>query len=85
LLLRALAPAKTEILHVTRDHLSLTPGATWVDTDEITRTTTSKQAALSLLDGELLEDLDGIDPAFDMWLTAERERLRIAHGVWPKR
>jgi DNA-binding SARP family transcriptional activator/TolB-like protein len=76
LLLKALAPAKTEILHVTRDQLSLAQGAIWVDVDEIMRTSTHRPAALSLLDGELLEDLDGIDPAFDMWLTAERERLR---------
>ncbi len=76
LLLRALAPAKTEVLHVTRDQLSLTSGVTWVDVDEIMRTANYRPAALSLLDGELLEDLDGIDPAFDMWLTAERERLR---------
>jgi TolB-like protein/predicted Zn-dependent protease len=48
----------------------------WVDVDEIMRATTYRPAALSLLDGELLEDLDGIDPAFDMWLTGERERLR---------
>jgi DNA-binding SARP family transcriptional activator/tetratricopeptide (TPR) repeat protein len=76
LLLKALAPAKSEILHVTRDQLSLTPGVTWVDVDEIMRATNNRAAALSLLDGELLEDLDGIDPAYDMWLTAERERLR---------
>jgi DNA-binding SARP family transcriptional activator/TolB-like protein len=76
LLLKALAPANTEVLHVTRDQLSLTAGVTWVDVDEIMRTANHRPAALSLLDGELLEDLDGIDPAFDMWLTAERERLR---------
>jgi DNA-binding SARP family transcriptional activator/TolB-like protein len=76
LLLKALAPAKTEILHVTRDQLSLTQGVTWVDVGEIMRAANHRPAALSLLDGELLEDLDGIDPAFDMWLTAERERLR---------
>jgi len=76
LLLKALAPAKTEVLHVTRDQLSLTQGVTWVDFDEIMRAANYRPAALSLLDGELLEDLDGIDPAFDMWLTAERERLR---------
>ena len=64
------------ILHVTRDQLSLIQGVTWIDVDEIMRTTNHRPAALSLLDGELLEDLDGIDPAFDMWLTAERERLR---------
>ena len=42
----------------------------------------AEPASLSLLDGELLEDLVGIDPTFDMWLTAERERLRDrARGV----
>src|SRR5262249_14427266 len=76
LLLKALAPAKVEILRVTRDHLSMCPGATWVDVEQIMRAATSKPAALSLLDGELLEDLDGIDPAFDIWLTTERERVR---------
>ena len=40
------------------------------------RATTGQPASLSLLDGELLEDLDGIDPTFDAWLTTERERLR---------
>ena len=76
LLLKALAPAKTEVLRVTRDHLALLPGVTWADVDEIMRGPAPKQAALSLLDGELLEDLDGVDPAFDMWLSGERERLR---------
>ena len=76
MLLKALAPAKAEILRVTRDHLSLIPGVTWVDVEEIMRPAANKAAALSLLDGDLLEDLDGIDPTFDMWLTTERERLR---------
>ena len=48
----------------------------WVDVDEIMRPTTFRPAALSLLDGDLLENLEGIDPAFDIWLTGERERLR---------
>src|ERR1700691_4608824 len=81
-LLEVFAPAKTEILQVTRDHLSLRPGAVWVDVDEVMRATTDQPASLSLLDGELLEDLSGIDPTFDMWLTTERERLRDrARGV----
>lgn len=75
-LLEVLAPAKTDILQVTRDHLSLKPGAVWIDVEEVMRATTSNPAPLALLDGELLEDLYGIDPTFDMWLTAERERLR---------
>ncbi len=81
-LLEVLAPAKAEILQVTRDHLSLKPGAIWVDVEEVMRATTAEPASLSLLDGELLEDLVGIDPTFDMWLTGERERLRDrARGV----
>jgi DNA-binding SARP family transcriptional activator/TolB-like protein len=75
-LLEVLSPVNTDILIVTRDHLSLKPGAVWIDVDEVMRATTAEPAALALLDGELLEDLIGIDPTFDMWLTAERERLR---------
>jgi DNA-binding SARP family transcriptional activator/TolB-like protein len=75
-LLECLTPAGTEILVVTRDHLSLRPGVVWVDVEEVMRATTDQPASLSLLDGDLLEDLDGIDPTFDAWLTTERERLR---------
>ncbi|HVY14355.1 MAG TPA: BTAD domain-containing putative transcriptional regulator [Rhodopila sp.] len=81
-LLDALSPAGTEILMVTRDHLTLRPGAVWVDVDEVMRATIQQPAALSLLDGDLLEDLDGVDPNFDAWLVTERERLRDrARGI----
>jgi DNA-binding SARP family transcriptional activator/TolB-like protein len=75
-LLEILSPAGAEIIQVTRDHLSLRAGAVWVDVEEVMRATTEQPASLSLLDGDLLEDLDGIDPTFDAWLTTERERLR---------
>jgi DNA-binding SARP family transcriptional activator/TolB-like protein len=75
-LLDALSAANSEILVVTRDHLSLRPGSVWIDVEEVMRATTTEPASLSLLDGDLLEDLDGIDPTFDAWLSAERERLR---------
>src|SRR3954453_15747057 len=75
-LVQSLAPAGKEILLVTRDHLSLRPGVVWVDVEEVMRATPDQPASLSLLDGDLLEDLDGVDPSFDAWLTAERERLR---------
>jgi DNA-binding SARP family transcriptional activator/TolB-like protein len=75
-LLETLAPAGTDVLTVTRDHISLRPGVVWVDVEEVMRATTDQPASLSLLDGDLLEDLDGIDPTFDAWLTTERERLR---------
>ncbi len=81
-LLDALTPAGTEVLLVTRDHLTLRPGAVWVDVDEVMRATVQQPAALTLLDGDLLEDLDGVDPNFDAWLVTERERLRDrARGI----
>lgn len=81
-LLDALSPAETDILIITRDHLTLRPGAVWIDVEEVMRATTTQPASLSLLDGDLLEDLDGIDPNFDIWLNTERERLRDrARGI----
>ncbi|MDR3532383.1 MAG: BTAD domain-containing putative transcriptional regulator [Rhodopila sp.] len=81
-LLDALSPAETDILIITRDHLTLRPGAVWIDVDEVMRATAEQPASLSLLDGDLLEDLDGIDPNFDAWLNTERERLRDrARGI----
>ncbi len=75
-LLEVLAPAGQDILSINRDSLALRPGIVWVDVDEVLRATTTHPASLALLDGELLESLDGIDPAFDAWLATERERLR---------
>jgi DNA-binding SARP family transcriptional activator/TolB-like protein len=81
-LLEALAPAGTDILIITRDHLTLRPGAVWIDVEEVMRATAAQPASLALLDGDLLEDLDGIDPNFDAWLHTERERLRDrARGI----
>lgn len=75
-LLEALHPVGQQIMSVQRDHLTLRPGTVWVDVEEVLRASTSKPQALTLLDGELLEDLDGVDPSFDTWLAMERERLR---------
>ena len=81
-LLDALSPAETEILLITRDHLTLRPGAVWIDVEEVMRATAAQPASLALLDGDLLEDLDGIDPNFDAWLNTERESLRDrARGI----
>jgi DNA-binding SARP family transcriptional activator/TolB-like protein len=81
-LLDALSLAETDILIITRDHLTLRPGAVWIDVEEVMRATAAQPASLALLDGDLLEDLDGIDPNFDAWLNTERERLRDrARGI----
>jgi DNA-binding SARP family transcriptional activator/TolB-like protein len=72
----ALSPTGIDVMAINRDHLTLRTNLVWVDVNEVMRATTSQPAPLSLLEGDLLEDLDGVDPAFDSWLAAERERLR---------
>ncbi len=75
-LLDSLNPVGSQILAITRDHLALRPGTVWIDVEEVLRASPLRPSALSLLDGELLEDLTGVDPSFDSWLASERERLR---------
>src|SRR5262249_31742948 len=55
-LLDSLNPVGSQILAITRDHLALRPGTVWIDVEEVLRATPLRPSALSLLDGELLED-----------------------------
>jgi len=75
-LLEVLTPVGKDVLSINRDSLALRPGVVWVDVEEVLRATTTHPASLALLDSELLEELDGVDPALDGWLQTERERLR---------
>ena len=75
-LLEALQPAGRDIVRVARDHLSLRPELVWTDVDEVLSASIADPSPLALLDGELLDEFNGIDPALDHWLAAERERLR---------
>lgn len=82
----SLAPLDRQILAVSRDNLGLRAGAVWIDVGEVLHASPEHPEALSLLDGMLLEELDGLDPAFDAWLASERERLTdrargVAEGV----
>ena len=72
----ALSPAEANILVVTRDDLALRPGTVLTDVQEVTQASSERPAALSLLTADLLEGLEGIDPSFNIWLQAERKRLR---------
>jgi TolB-like protein len=59
-----LGPLGADLLRVDRHHLSLRPDAIWLDTNQ------------PVAEPErLLEDLAGLDPAFDQWLDKERRRL----------
>ena len=75
-LMDALSPAEADILIVARDHLALRPGMISTDVQEVIQANPHQPAALPLLDADLLEDLEGIDPNFDAWLLVERRRLR---------
>ena len=72
----ALAPAHAEVLAISRDHIALRSGAVWTDIGEFAYPGTMRPGRFPLPEGELLADLDGIDPAFDAWLAHERARLR---------
>jgi DNA-binding SARP family transcriptional activator/TolB-like protein/Flp pilus assembly protein TadD len=69
-------------LRADRANLTLDGSAIWVDALEVLRATAARPEALDLLRGPLLEDLFGLDPAFDAWLKSERRRIAsIAAGV----
>ena len=50
-LLDILSPAGDDLIVVTRDHLTLRPGAVWVDVEEVMRASLTEPASLALLDG----------------------------------
>jgi DNA-binding SARP family transcriptional activator/TolB-like protein len=72
----------TKTLSVTRELLSFVPGHVWTDVDEVMLATLERPAAVSLLNGVFLDGLDGLSSHFDVWLAAQRERLRDhARGI----
>ncbi len=65
------------------------PSAVWVDALEVRRlarprTPAEIEAMASLYAGDLLEDVSVRDPAFEDWLTMEREALRAAGMSCPR-
>jgi DNA-binding SARP family transcriptional activator len=65
-------------LRTGRQHLVLDMERIWVDVVAITTATAAQAELLDLLQGELLEDLIGLDDAFDVWIAGEARRLREA-------
>jgi len=60
----------------TRETVALTAEAVWIDAREVPSLARDRLEALTLLQSELLSDLDGLDAAFDAWLADQRRRLR---------
>ena len=72
---QSLAPCGA-VLATTRDTAALLPDRVWVDATEVLRLGATEPAALDVIEGALLADLDGLDPAFDAFLAEERLRFR---------
>ena len=71
----ALAPDWGHLFIADRHHLSLRGIGLSIDTVELTDTQAVSMDLLDKFRERLLEDLDGLDPAFDTWLEEARERF----------
>ena len=71
----ALGADARALLQADRTHLRLRAEGLWIDAGVLRDGTVPLAEAASLYRPTLLEDLRGLDPAFDRWLDEERERL----------
>ena len=71
---RALGPIAGALLQPTRNHLALSDRGLWVD-DGVARAKATSPAGPQVFPLILLDDLDGLDPAFDNWLAEQRQRV----------
>ena len=70
------------LLHADRHHLTLFDERLWVDAVALASCTKAQPEALGLFQGTLLDDLAGIDPAFDHWRADQHLRIaRFARGL----
>ena len=77
-----LGPCAQRLLEVTRSHLRLVDASVQVDIRQVLAATANAPQALDLYRPMLLEDLVGIDPAFDRWRHDEHSVvLRHARSV----
>jgi len=71
----ALGADAVSFLRTTRDHLMLLEDHLWLDTRMLAPAAAGQPVDLSMFRAPLLEDLDGLDPAFDVWLAEQRRQL----------
>ena len=77
-----LGPTWGRLLHAERHHVSLHGGGLSVDALNLHSASTRDIDAVRQFQSPLLEDLTGLDPAFDRWLTEERGRMNRAAFAW---
>ena len=71
----ALGSGSDTIIESERYYLKIKTLSVETDVQKIYKTSVDKPEALSLITGDLLEDLYGLDPKFDVWLQTERRRI----------
>jgi DNA-binding SARP family transcriptional activator len=71
----ALGPDGRGLIIATRETVALDDAGVWTDARALPALARDRVEALSLLQTELLSDLDGLDAAFDAWLADQRRRL----------
>jgi len=77
-----LEPGHGRLLLADRHHLALRVEGLSVDAHQASQADAEHAERLDLFQNVLLEDLVGLDPAFDRWLEEERGRLmRIARAI----
>lgn len=72
-LLLALGPRSSTVLRIDRNHLAMVEDRLWVDARANAGVVIYSEAPAQ--HPTLLDDLDGLDPAFDDWLGNERQRI----------
>ena len=72
---QALGADAVSLLRTTRDQLALLDDRLWLDTRMLASTAAGQPIDLRMFRAPLLEDLDGLDPAFDVWLAEERRQI----------
>jgi DNA-binding SARP family transcriptional activator/tetratricopeptide (TPR) repeat protein len=71
----ALGAEAASLLRAARDHLVLRDDRLWVDARALLATDDARSMDPEMFRAPLLDGLDGIDPAFDIWLAEERQRV----------
>ncbi len=64
-----------DLLRSERNYLTLDTAQILVDTATLQQATKARPEPLDVMRGPLLQDLAGLDPAFDKWIAVEQRRL----------
>ena len=78
----ATARSAPGVIEIDREAARVNPSACWIDVQAMLGAYAGAPGPLELLtpypNGRLLEDLDGVGPSFDHWLSSERSRFEDA-------